>query len=80
LRLRRFNPATIEPLASGLPEAEVLRAAREMDTSTIFDVQGMTCGNCVKRVTEAVTLYLNARIRLHKFQWLSRAFNLITCI
>lgn len=58
LRLRRFNPATIEPLASDLREAEVLRAAREMDTSTIFEVQGMTCGNCVNRVTEAVRAVL----------------------
>lgn len=58
LRLRRFNPARIEPLANGLPEAKVFRAARDMDTSTTFDVQGMTCGNCVKRVTGAVRAVL----------------------
>ncbi|BBU61985.1 copper-translocating P-type ATPase [Methylosinus sp. C49] len=65
LRLRRFQPPagtsatraeTLKALEESEHEASPLQETREEenDMTTTFDVQEMSCGKCVKHVTEAV--------------------------
>jgi Cu+-exporting ATPase len=61
LRLRRFRPpveasATPKTLDESEPEGSLSSATIEEEArmTTTFDVQEMSCGKCVKHVTEAV--------------------------
>jgi hypothetical protein len=69
---------------SNMPEALVFSAGRRPERSWgSVEKRRISLGKLPEGVSDemdGVTLYLNARIGFHKYQWLSRAFNLITCI
>jgi len=58
LRLGRFNPPAIESVSELTQERAFSQDGSEKNMPTVFEVRNMTCGNCVKDVTEAVRAVL----------------------